>query len=97
MRARTSVYLFVYLGLVSLINILTNYFECLLYFLDFFFCTYSMAVSFRKNFIEGAGGVKNAYANKVFCAWDFGIATQEAAELQMKSIHTEFKVRYLFL
>jgi len=56
------------------------------------FNEFSMARSFRKNFIEAASQGSNIYANKVFCAWDFGIATDEAAKLKAKSIHTEFKV-----
>lgn len=51
-----------------------------------------MATSFRKSFIENAGSEKNVYANKVFCAWDFGISKAETADLKSKSIQTEFKV-----
>lgn len=31
------------------------------------------------------------YANRVFCGWDYGIATQEAAQLKSSAIYNELK------
>jgi hypothetical protein len=53
---------------------------------------YSMARSYRRTFIETAGDIKNMFAHKVFCAWDFSTATSEAASLKSKSIYNELKV-----
>ncbi|XP_077289080.1 transmembrane channel-like protein 7 [Arctopsyche grandis] len=50
-----------------------------------------MARSYRTSFIETAGGLKNVYANKIFCGWDFSIATAEAASLKSKSIYNELR------
>lgn len=33
--------------------------------------------------------MKNIYAKKIFCAWDYGIATREAAELKSSAIYHE--------
>lgn len=52
-----------------------------------------MARSYRRTFIETAGGLKNVVTHKVFCGWDFSIATGEAAALKSKSIYNELKVR----
>lgn len=51
-----------------------------------------MARSYRKSFIETSGGLKNVYAHKVFCGWDFSIATEKAAELKSEAIARELKV-----
>jgi hypothetical protein len=58
---------------------------------DFVCC--SMARSYRRTFIETAGDLKNTFAHKVFCSWDFSTATSEAAALRSKSIYNELKVR----
>lgn len=50
-----------------------------------------MAISYRKSFIETSGSAKNVFANKIFCGWDFGIATKQAAELKSRSIYMELK------
>lgn len=52
-----------------------------------------MAKTYRKNFIETAGGLKNVYANKVFCSWDFNIADEKAANLNSQIIYHELRVR----
>ncbi|KAJ9580188.1 hypothetical protein L9F63_004131, partial [Diploptera punctata] len=49
----------------------------------------SMARSYRKTFIETTGDLKNIFALKVFCGWDFSIATDEAAALKSKSIYND--------
>lgn len=51
-----------------------------------------MASSYRRNFIETEGGLKNAYALKVFCGWDYSVATRKAADLKSSSLFLEMKV-----
>lgn len=51
-----------------------------------------MARSYKTSFIETSSGLKNVYANKIFCGWDFSIATAEAASLKSISIYNEIKV-----
>lgn len=53
----------------------------------------SMAHSYRRNFIETEGGLHNIFAHKVFCGWDYSIATKEAAVLKSSSLYVELKVR----
>ncbi|KAL0892693.1 hypothetical protein ABMA27_014411 [Loxostege sticticalis] len=62
-----------------------------LYLACFAVLCYRTAYSYRRNFIETAGGVNHAFANKLFCGWDFGIVTQQAAALNATSIYNEFK------
>ncbi|CAK1595758.1 unnamed protein product [Parnassius mnemosyne] len=62
-----------------------------LYFLFFALLCYRTAYSYRRNFIEIAGGLSNVFASKVFCGWDFGITSQQAAALNASSIYNEFK------
>lgn len=50
-----------------------------------------MASSYRRNFIETEGGLKNVFAHKIFCGWDYGIATKEAANLKSSSIFLELR------
>ena len=52
-----------------------------------------MARSYRKTFIETTGDLKNIFAHKIFCGWDFSIATNEGAALKSKSIFNELTVR----
>ena len=58
---------------------------------------YSMAGSYRRTFIETAGDVKDIFFNKVFCGWDFGIATSDAADLKSNSIYNELQVSVRFV
>lgn len=51
----------------------------------------SMMRSYRVNFIETKGGLKNIFAHKVFCTWDFSIATENASRLKSSAIYHEFK------
>jgi hypothetical protein len=51
-----------------------------------------MARSYRRTFIETAGDLRSTFAHKVFCAWDFSTATNEAAALRSKSVYNELKV-----
>ncbi|KAF5289737.1 hypothetical protein FQA39_LY03654 [Lamprigera yunnana] len=62
-----------------------------IYIIGFIILSSSMAKSYRRSFIETRGGIKNNFAYKVFCGWDFSIATQEAANLKSASIYQEFK------
>lgn len=51
-----------------------------------------MAKSYKHNFIETSGGLKNVYANKIFCGWDYSIATEEGAKLKSNTIYSELNV-----
>ncbi|KAJ8730379.1 hypothetical protein PYW07_017417 [Mythimna separata] len=62
-----------------------------LYILFFGVLCYRTAYSYRLNFIETSGGLSHVFANKVFCGWDFGVVTQEAAQLNANSLYNEFK------
>lgn len=57
------------------------------------FYIFRTAYSYRLNFIETSGGLSHVFANKVFCGWDFGVVTPEAAKLNANSLYNEFKVR----
>ncbi|XP_069692484.1 transmembrane channel-like protein 7 isoform X2 [Periplaneta americana] len=74
-------------------NIPAAYFFTVLACYLFIFVTLSvsMARSYRKTFIETAGDLKNVFAHKVFCGWDFSTATNEAAVLKSKSIYNDLK------
>lgn len=56
------------------------------------FSNSSAAKSYRRSFIETEGGLKNVFANKIFCGWDYNIATKGAADLKIKAIYNELKV-----
>ncbi|XP_026725394.1 transmembrane channel-like protein 3 isoform X2 [Trichoplusia ni] len=62
-----------------------------LYLMFFGVLCYRTAYSYRLNFIETSGGLSHVFANKVFCGWDFGVVTQEAARLNANSLYNEFK------
>lgn len=62
-----------------------------LYLLFFGILCYRTAYSYRVNFIETSGGLSHVFANKVFCGWDFGVVTPEAAKLNANSLYNEFK------
>lgn len=53
---------------------------------------FSMARSYRHSFIETKGGLKNVLSHKIFCGWDYQIATKETAELKSSSIYQDLKV-----
>lgn len=50
-----------------------------------------MARSYRRSFIETAGGVPNLYVHKIFCAWDFSISNYKMAQLKHNSIFNELQ------
>ncbi|XP_077490936.1 transmembrane channel-like protein 5 [Amblyomma americanum] len=52
---------------------------------------YSLTRSYKQNYIETSMGVKDVYCAKVFSAWDFSIASHEAAKLKSRSIYNELK------
>ncbi|KAL1497386.1 hypothetical protein ABEB36_008365 [Hypothenemus hampei] len=62
-----------------------------IYVVSFVIIGFSAARSYKRSFIETEGGLKNAFANKIFCGWDFNIATKDAAELKSKAIFSELK------
>ncbi|KAF5294394.1 hypothetical protein FQR65_LT10759 [Abscondita terminalis] len=63
----------------------------IIYVVSFVVLSFSMARSYRQSFIETRGGLKNNFAHKIFCGWDYSIATQEAADLKSSSIYQELK------
>jgi hypothetical protein len=62
-----------------------------LYMISFVALAVSVAESYRRSFIETEGGLQNVFASKIFCAWDFGIATKEAAALKSLAIYNELR------
>jgi hypothetical protein len=62
-----------------------------LYMISFVALAVSVAESYRRSFIETEGGLQNVFASKIFCAWDFGIATKEAAALKSSAIYNELR------
>ncbi|XP_045448889.1 transmembrane channel-like protein 3 [Melitaea cinxia] len=69
-----------------------------LYLMFFAVLCYRTAYSYRRNFIEPAGGgggggsaVRAALATKLFCGWDFGIASPRAAGLASRALYYEFR------
>ncbi|XP_015588696.1 transmembrane channel-like protein 5 [Cephus cinctus] len=77
----------------STYSIPSAYFFTLLccYIFVFILLSVKVAHSYRKCYIETAGGVYNLYASKIFCGWDFGIASMKAASLKSASIYGELK------
>lgn len=63
----------------------------LIYLVTFVLISSSMARSYRKSFIESAGGIPSMYAHKIFCSWDFGISNRKAACLKHESIFNDLK------
>ncbi|KAJ8959243.1 hypothetical protein NQ318_022506 [Aromia moschata] len=62
-----------------------------LYLCCFAVLSISVAGSYRRSFIETEGGLKNVYAHKIFCGWDYNIATEDAANLKSNAIYNELK------
>ncbi|CAO1412107.1 unnamed protein product [Diamesa hyperborea] len=63
----------------------------ILYTVIFIVLSISMARSYRKSFIEATDNTPNLYCHKIFCAWDFGLAYKQAAELKHRNIFRELK------
>ncbi|CAH0719657.1 unnamed protein product, partial [Brenthis ino] len=64
-----------------------------LYLVFFAVLCYRTAYSYRRNFIEpaGSGEVRQLLATKLFCGWDFGVASARAAGLAARGLYYEFK------
>ncbi|XP_059609455.1 transmembrane channel-like protein 5 [Phlebotomus argentipes] len=60
------------------------------YLITFVIMSVSMARSYRRTFIE-ASGITSTYADKIFCAWDFGISNEKMARLAHKSLFNELR------
>ncbi|KAG8222542.1 hypothetical protein J437_LFUL004578, partial [Ladona fulva] len=61
------------------------------YILMFVLVATNAAKSYRRSYIETGGGLKHVYSHKLFCGWDFSIATEEGANLKRQSLYNEFK------
>ncbi|XP_026485671.2 transmembrane channel-like protein 3 isoform X2 [Vanessa tameamea] len=69
------------------------------YLLFFGVLCYRTADSYRRHFIEpaggggggGGGGVRARLAAKLFCGWDFGVASPRAAALAARALAHEFR------
>lgn len=55
------------------------------------FFSFRVARSYRKCYIETSGGLHNLYATKIFCSWDYNIASYKGAKLCSASIYRELK------
>ncbi|XP_023938987.1 transmembrane channel-like protein 6 [Bicyclus anynana] len=65
-----------------------------LYLMFFAVLCYRTAYSYRRNFIEpsgGTGALSQLLAAKLFCGWDFGIASPAGAALAAHALYLEFK------
>ncbi|XP_069358862.1 transmembrane channel-like protein 6 isoform X3 [Maniola hyperantus] len=62
-----------------------------LYLMCFVVLCYRTAASYRRNFIEPAGGLAAPLAAKLFCGWDFGIASPRGAARAAHALFLEFK------
>ncbi|KAJ8915105.1 hypothetical protein NQ315_000357 [Exocentrus adspersus] len=62
-----------------------------LYLFSFASLSISVAIDYRRSFIETEGGLQNIFANKVFCGWDYNIATESTARLKSRAIYNELK------
>ncbi|KAJ6638862.1 Transmembrane channel-like protein 5, partial [Pseudolycoriella hygida] len=63
----------------------------LLYVFTFAIISVGMARSYRRSFIETAGGVHNVFAHKIFCSWDFGISNKKSADLKHQTIFNDLQ------
>ncbi|KAK3928453.1 Transmembrane channel-like protein 5 [Frankliniella fusca] len=64
---------------------------CVCYVIILIAVSMSMASSYRKTFIETRGAHVGSLSLKLFCGWDFSIATEEAALLHKKRFQNEIK------
>lgn len=63
----------------------------ILYNILFFVISVSLLRSYRASFIETVDNTPNLYCHKIFCAWDFGLSNEKAAETKHRNIHRELK------
>ncbi|XP_015111928.1 transmembrane channel-like protein 5 [Diachasma alloeum] len=61
------------------------------YIFTFILLSVKVARSYRKCYIETSGGIHNLYATKIFCGWDYSIASLKAANRCHQSIYRELK------
>ncbi|KAL3274399.1 hypothetical protein HHI36_015792 [Cryptolaemus montrouzieri] len=80
-----------YFGISYNMPLVYFYTMMFIYLISFLILGYSVAVSYRKSFIETEGIMKNRFMYKVFCGWDFSIATKEGANLRSNAIYNELK------
>ncbi|KAK0090411.1 hypothetical protein PV325_000693 [Microctonus aethiopoides] len=59
------------------------------YILTFILLSVKVARSYRECYIETSGGFHNLYATKIFCSWDYSIASSKAAKLCSTTIYCE--------
>ncbi|CAE1230062.1 TMC [Acanthosepion pharaonis] len=52
---------------------------------------YSIARSYKTNYIEAGNENTFYFVTKIFCGWDYGITSKDAAVLKHKSLCNEFK------
>lgn len=51
----------------------------------------SLLRSYRASFIEAIDNTPNLYCHKIFCAWDYGLSHEKAAETKHRNIYRELK------
>ncbi|XP_018570841.1 transmembrane channel-like protein 3 isoform X2 [Anoplophora glabripennis] len=62
-----------------------------LYLCCFAVLSISVALDYRRSFIETEGGLKYVFAQKIFCGWDYNIATDDAALLKSRAIYNDLR------
>ncbi|CAG9584342.1 unnamed protein product [Danaus chrysippus] len=70
-----------------------------LYITFFVILCYKSAYSYRRHFItpHGSGSVGQLLSSKLFCGWDFGVASPAAAALSSAALYHDFKARNIYL
>lgn len=63
----------------------------ILYNILFVVISISLLRSYRASFIEAVDNAPNLYCHKIFCAWDFGLSNEKAAETKHRNIYRELK------
>ncbi|KAL5017791.1 hypothetical protein ScPMuIL_003513 [Solemya velum] len=61
------------------------------YILSLVILLVSISKSYKKNYIEGSGAFDFYYVSRVFCGWDYGVTSKDAATLKHKGIFNEIK------
>lgn len=63
----------------------------ILYNILFVVISISLLRSYRASFIEALDSTPNLYCHKIFCAWDYGLSHEKAAETKHRNIYRELK------
>lgn len=63
----------------------------ILYNVIFICISISLLRAYRASFIEAVDHTPNLYCHKIFCAWDFGLSHEKAAETKHRNIYRELK------